>query len=186
MTDQPILRSRELKFQGWNRLEIADIEDSAGIHRREIIDHGDVAVVLPVDRTRQIVLLARQWRAPPIVRDEAPFILEACAGIIDSGETPEQTAIREAWEELGVRLATLNPVVRIWGSPGTLVEVMHLYLAPYTKADHDGPGGGLDHEGEAIECVEMTFDNLFGHIASGEIIDAKTVILAQHLMLERR
>ncbi len=184
MPDKPKITARKTVFDGWNRLEIVTVAADGASHDREVIDHGDVAVVLPVDRQRQVVLLARQWRAPPLARGDDPFLLEACAGLIDPGETPEQTAIREAWEELGVRLVTLEPVGSIQASPGTLAEIMHLYIAPFGPEDRQGDGGGLDHEGEAIEVVEMGFDELFALARTAEAIDGKTLILIQHLMLE--
>ncbi len=184
MADRPKIAARQTEFSGWNRLDVLTIVDRAGSHRREVIDHGDVAVVLPVDRARRTVLLARQWRAPALARGGDPYVLEACAGIIDPGETPEATAIREAWEELGVRVTKLEPVGSIQASPGTLAEIMHLYLAPFGPEDRHGDGGGLDHEGETIEVVEMPFEGFFALAGTAQAMDGKTLILAQHLMLE--
>ncbi|MHA1188985.1 MAG: NUDIX domain-containing protein [Alphaproteobacteria bacterium] len=185
MPDKPKITARKTVFDGWNRLEILTIAADGTSHDREVFDHGDVAAVLPVDRARRVVLLARQWRAPALARGGEPYLLEACAGLIDPGETPDQTAIREAWEELGVKLTTLEPVGSIQASPGTLAEIIHLYIAPFGPEDRQGDGGGLDHEGEAIETVEMGFDELFAFARKAEAIDGKTLILAQHLMLEQ-
>ena len=67
-----------------------------------MIDHGEAAVVL-VDRSRAgVAILVRQWRAGLIATGADPYLLEACAGIIDPGETPEEAARREAEEEIGV------------------------------------------------------------------------------------
>lgn len=195
----PRLVTRRTLYKGWNHLEQVEIRDGAGVHPREIIDHGDSVAVLPVDRERQVALLARQWRAPAVVRGEPSHILEACAGLIDSGESPETSAIREAWEELGVRLSHLNPVTTIWSSPGAMMEQVHLFLAPYSAADRQGPGGGLEHEGEQIEVVEMSFANLGRWMNTSRLqvpsndqpppatpaaLDAKTLILVQMLLSE--
>ena len=183
---KPRLVRRERVHDGWNKLDIATIADGQGEHPREIIDHGDVAAVLPVDRQRRTVLLARQWRAPLLAREADPYVLEVCAGIIDPGETPAETAIREAQEELGVRLSAVEPVAEILSSPGTMMEVVHLFLANYTQADRVSDGGGLDHEGETIEVIEMGFDDFFAFVRDDQPVDAKTLILAQHLLLGKR
>ena len=57
--------------------------------------------------------------------------------MIDPGEAPEACARREAMEELGVRLETLEPVSRVWSSPGVSSERISLYLAPYGLADRE-------------------------------------------------
>jgi nudix-type nucleoside diphosphatase (YffH/AdpP family) len=175
-------------YDGWNRLDIATVEatDRNGEtrrHAREIIDHGDASVVLVVDRDRGVAIMARQLRAPRLVRGDDPFLLEACAGIVDPGETPEEAARREAEEEIGVKIGALRPVGSVVPSAGTLTERMHLYVAEVSGAER-GAGGGNPHEGEDIEIVEVPLGELFGMARNGEIEDAKTLILAQRLMIE--
>ena len=41
-------------------------------------------------------------------------------------------------------------------------------------------GGGLEHEQEEIEVLEMPFEKAYNMIATGEIKDAKTIILLQY------
>ena len=50
-------------------------------------------------------------------------------------------------------------------------------------ARRSGTGGGLEAEGEDIEVLEVTIDKAVEWIASGEIVDAKTIILVQHAQL---
>ena len=45
--------------------------------------------------------------------------------------------------------------------------------------------GGAPGEGEDIEVVEMTLEDALAAIRDGRIVDAKTIILVQHLELER-
>jgi nudix-type nucleoside diphosphatase (YffH/AdpP family) len=175
-------------YEGWNRLDIATVEatDRNGEtrrHQREIIDHGDASVVLVVDRDRSVAIMVRQLRAPLLVRGDEPFLLEACAGIVDPGETPEQAARREAEEEIGLTIGALRPVGSVVPSAGTLTERMHLYVAEIGGAER-GTGGGNPHEGEDIEIVELPLDELFAMARNGEIEDAKTLILLQRLMIE--
>lgn len=183
--------ARRLVYDGWNRFEVATIEEETSDghllrHEREIIDHGDAAVVLVCDPERGMALLVRQLRPPLLARGLDPFLLEACAGIIDPGETAEQCAVREAQEELGVTPQRLRLVQTIVPSAGTLTERMHLFLAEWSAGDPSGAGGGNRHEGETIEVVEMPLADLFAAARQGRIEDAKTLVLVQALMLERQ
>ena len=188
-SNKPRIVATRTIFRGWNRFDIATVEaaDSRGrIHRheREIIDHGSASVVLTIDRQRGVGILVRQWRAPLIVAGVEPFLLEACAGIIDPGEIPEETARREAEEEIGLKIGSLRKIGVVVPSAGTLTERMHLFVAEVSAADRTEDGGGNPHEGEDIEIVEVPLAELFEKARRGEIEDAKTLILVQRLMLD--
>ncbi len=43
-----------------------------------------------------------------------------------------------------------------------------------------GAGGGLQHEGEDIEVLRMPFAQALRMVETGEIIDAKTVLLLHY------
>ena len=183
-----IVGSRSV-YRGWNSLDIVTVE-TPGQHgrycqlEREVIDHGNAAVVLAVDPAREVAVLVRQWRAPLIANGADPFLLEACAGIIDPGEEPEETARREAEEEIGYRLGAMRKIAIVLPSAGTLTERMHLFVAEVTDDQRTEAGGGNPHEGEDIEVVEVPLEKLFEQARRGEIADAKTLILVQQLMLE--
>jgi nudix-type nucleoside diphosphatase (YffH/AdpP family) len=150
---------------------------------REVYDHGHAASVLPIDRERGTVLLVKQMRiAAWLSGDKAPLI-EACAGLLD-GDEPISCVLREGIEELGYRLHDPRPVANAYASPGSLTERVALYLASYSTSDRVGDGGGVHHEGEDIEVVEMPLDEALGLIASGGIVDMKTIVLLQAAKLE--
>ncbi|MYZ48869.1 NUDIX domain-containing protein [Propylenella binzhouense] len=179
---------RRMIYEGWNSFEIVDVEErlpDGTVLRsaREVIDHGEASVVLTYDPERQVALLARQLRTPLLWKGLDAYPLEACAGIMEKGETPEECAIREAEEELGLRLTGLKFVQTILPSAGTLTERMHLFLATYSGADRASSGGGNAHEGEAIEIVEMPLAELFAAARRGEIADAKTLVLVYTLLV---
>jgi nudix-type nucleoside diphosphatase (YffH/AdpP family) len=141
-------------------------------------------VVLLIDRERDLAILVRQWRAGLLATGRPPYLLEACAGILDRGETPEECARREADEEVGIRVGKLRPLGTILPSIGTLTERMHLFVAEVSAADRTENGGGNTHEGEDIEVVEVPLPELFRMARDGEIEDAKTLVIVQRLMLE--
>jgi nudix-type nucleoside diphosphatase (YffH/AdpP family) len=182
------LTGRRRVFSGWNSVdeitvEVASADGGTVVHDREVVDHGHAVAVLPVDPVRRMALLVRQWRAPLVGTDDDPFLLEACAGIIDPGETPEAAVRREAEEEMGIHLDELEDKGRVIMSPGALTETIRLYLAAYGDGSRISDGGGLDHEGEEIEIVELPLDELYAITRSGALLDSKTVILIQMLML---
>jgi len=176
-------------FEGWNRFKIVTVEatDRHGRLRqieREVIDHGHAGVVLTVDRRRGVAILVRQWRAPLIAEGADPFLLEACAGIIDPGESPEEASRREAEEEIGLTIGPMRKIGTVVPSAGTLTERMHLFVAEVSADEPREGGGGNPQEGEDIEVVEIPLTELFARARSGRIEDAKTLILVQHLMIE--
>lgn len=149
---------------------------------REINDHGMAAAVLVHDPERRTVLLVKQMRIGAYEAGYTGDMLEVCAGLLD-GDTPETCALREAQEELGYNVHNLTRVCEMFASPGALTERVTLFTATYDPSDRISDGGGVDHEVEDIEVVEMAFDKAYGLIASGGIVDAKTIILLQHLKL---
>ena len=100
----------ETAYAGWGQYLIATVRLADGaIVRREIEHHGAAACVLPYDPARKTAILVRQFRAPVFYIAGAAETLEAIAGIIET-ESPVECARREALEEAGVRLQTLEPV----------------------------------------------------------------------------
>ncbi|MDP4004384.1 NUDIX hydrolase [Methylobacterium sp. NEAU K] len=171
--------------RGWNTFGIATLTQPDGSTvQRALEDHGEAACVLPYDPERRVALLVRQARVGPAFWGEPAAFDEAPAGGLDGGEA-EATAIREALEEAGIRLARLEPVARAYSMPSVSSERLWLYLARYGQADRVGPGGGLPHEGEQVLALEVPLDALADQARSGRLPDLKTLVLIQALMLRR-
>ena len=68
-------------------------------------------------------------------------------------------------------------------SPGAVTEKIHFFVAEYEPEMRISDGGGLAHEGEDIEVLELSFDEALAMIANGRIVDAKTIMLLQHAAL---
>ncbi|KIC11219.1 tellurium resistance protein [Leisingera sp. ANG-M1] len=118
------------------------------------------AVVLPYDPVRDQVLLVEQFRAPVFMAgDTRPWMWEPVAGLVDPGETPEETAIREAEEEAGVSVLRLEPVAQVYPSSGSLTEFVHVFIGVSDLSDING-GGGLAGEGEDIRSRILSYDEL--------------------------
>lgn len=171
-------------YEGWRKLLKLTVQMPDGRTMvREMLNSGDAAAVLPYDLDRRTVILIRQFRAPVMHLEGHPDFLEAVAGLLDEDE-PEICARRETMEEAGLRVERLEPLGHFWSAPGITTERVHLFLAPYTAADRVGEGGGLAHEHEEIEVLEVSFEELTKLVASNTIADMKTMILVQALRLK--
>lgn len=180
------LLGRRTVYSGWGRFLLLDVALGDGRPaERQLEDHGEAAAVLPYDADRRTALLVRQPRVGPLFSGFEPHLVEAAAGMIDQGETAASTAVREAIEEMGVELAALEPVAAAWSMPAVSSERIHLFLAPYCPADRTGSGGGLAHEGEEIEVIELPLKALLGQADAGELTDLKTLALVWALARRR-
>lgn len=172
----------EERDTGWRRF---DGTMGAPVTRAVFVS-GDAVTVLPWDRARDRVLVVEQFRAGPQARgDGQPWQLEAVAGRIDPGETPEEAARREAVEEAGLTLRRLHFVARYYPSPGAVSEYLYSYVA---EADlPDGAAGvfGVDHEAEDIRGHLLSVDRLLDLVASGEVENAPLILTALWLQREK-
>lgn len=150
---------------------------------RQTYDRGDGAAIIPFDPVRQTVLLVRQFRYVAYVTGHEEALIEACAGLLDRDD-PETCIRKEAEEELGYRLRDVQRLYAPYMSPGSVTERLWFFLAEYAPSDRISEGGGHAAEGEDIEVLEMTLDDALDAVHDGRIIDAKAIILLQHLKLE--
>jgi nudix-type nucleoside diphosphatase (YffH/AdpP family) len=181
----------ETLAENWHPLRLLHIEQRRrdGTQQslaREVYDNGQGAVVLPFDAGRGTVLLIRQLRPPALLVGEEPMLVEACAGVVEDGRTPEETVRAEAEQEMGIRLHAVRFLFTLFTSPGATAERLHHFLGAYDEGSRTGAGGGLREEGEEIELLELPLDEAWAMVVSGGIRDSKTVLLLQHLRLGER
>lgn len=153
-------------------------------HVREVYDRGNGAGILLYNTTKKTVILTRQFRLPTFLNgNKTGMMIEVCAGLLDQ-DNPEQAIIRETEEETGYRLSKVQKVVETYMSPGAVTEILYLFVAEYDESMKVSEGGGLASEQENIEVLEYTFDEAYAMIESGEITDAKTILLLQHAKIK--
>jgi nudix-type nucleoside diphosphatase (YffH/AdpP family) len=156
-----------------------------GEMNRAVFVSGDAVTVLPYDPARDVVLLIEQFRAGPFARGDAnPWLLEPIAGRIDAGETPEDTARREAREEAGADLARLLPVAAYYPTPGAKSEFLHSFIALADLPEAAAGLGGLEEEHEDIRSHVVPFARLMELVATAEITNGPLILTAW--ALERR
>ena len=177
-------------------------------HRMEMMVRGSAVAVLPVDFKNRRVYMIEQPRhlrvfarhkagkeavdkalrcsaAPELFSAEKEIIVvtEVPAGMIDSGETPEQTAARELREETGIVVGqeALKPIRSYFPSIGGSTEELHLFLAdlpdPLVWVDPAGDGT------ESIRVWEYSFKEAFARLEAGQVEGASSIILLQHLRI---
>ena len=147
---------------------------------------GDAVTVLPYDPKRDLVLVVEQFRAGPLARGDGQcWQIEAVAGRVDPGETPEAAARREAVEEAGLVLSGLVEVARYYPSPGAVSEYLYSYVALVDLPDGVAGVFGVAEEAEDIRTHVIGFERLLELVASGEIENAPLILTALWLQRER-
>jgi nudix-type nucleoside diphosphatase (YffH/AdpP family) len=179
---------KELLSDNWYRLEKVtyDFQLNNGhwqSQSREAYDRGNGATILLYNKSKKTVILTEQFRLPTYLNgNESGLLIEACAGLLDK-DNPEVCIKKEAEEETGYRLDSVQKVFEAYMSPGSVTEILHFFIAEYSEDMKISAGGGLLHEQENIEVIELPFETAFDMIQSGEIKDGKTIMLLQHLKI---
>lgn len=150
---------------------------------REAYDRGNGATILLYNKDQKTIILTRQFRLPTYVNgNESGMLIEACAGLLDK-DNPEDCIKRETEEETGYKIKDVRKIFEAYMSPGSVTEVLHFFVAEYSKSMKVNGGGGVEHEEENIEVLELNIDEAMKMIDSGEIKDAKTIMLLQYVKL---
>ena len=158
-------------------------DDSWITQKREVYDRGNGAGILLYNREQKTIILTRQFRLPAYLNgNETGMMVEVCAGLLDK-DHPEQCIIRETEEETGYRIKSVQKIMETYMSPGAITEILHLFVGEYDASMKVNEGGGLEHEQEEIEVIEMPFEEAYNRIATGEIKDAKTILLLQYVKI---
>ncbi|WP_326983802.1 GDP-mannose pyrophosphatase NudK [Chryseobacterium sp. MYb264] len=151
---------------------------------REAYDRGNGAVILLYNTDSKQVILTRQFRLPTYINgNTSGMLIEACAGLLDN-DNPEDCIKRETEEETGYKISKVEKIFEAYMSPGSVTEILHFFIAEYSNDMKIADGGGLEDEGENIEVLELSFEEALKMIDSGEIKDAKTIMLIQHLRIK--
>ncbi|MBT1702779.1 GDP-mannose pyrophosphatase NudK [Chryseosolibacter indicus] len=187
MADVKIVE-KKLLSDNWYKLykytfEIKDKKGNTQTQSREAYDRGNGATILLYNVQQKTVVLTKQFRLPSFVNGNADgMMIEAIAGLLDE-DSPEECIKRETEEETGYRISRVEKIYEAYMSPGSVTEILYFFIGEYTKDQKVNEGGGVD-EGEDIEVLEVKADDAFKMIATGEIRDAKTIMLLQYIKLK--
>ncbi len=160
---------------------------------REIFERGHAVSAVLYDPDMDSLVLVEQFRpgalaaiqSPWFDDDFSPWLVETVAGIIDEGESPEQTIRREAMEEAGCEIRQLIPISHYLVSPGGTTESMFVFCG---RVDCSNVGGihGLGEENEDIRVVVKSAGKVFEWLDSGRICNAMTMIGLNWLRLNHQ
>lgn len=150
---------------------------------REAYDRGNGATILLYNKAQKTVILTRQFRLPTFVNGNSTgMLIEACAGLLDKDD-PEDCIRRETEEETGYKITDVRKIFEAYMSPGSVTEILYFFIAEYEKSMKVHEGGGIEHEEENIEVLELPFQEALDMIDTGEIKDGKTIMLLQYIQL---
>lgn len=163
------IEEARLRFEKFN----GEMTDTV---RRISLERGDSVAVMILNLTTSRIILVNQFRFPSF-RNGQGWLIETIAGMVDPGETPDETARREVQEEVGLSISKLEHIATFYPSPGGSSERIFLYYSEVTgdNAKYKGTGG-LISEGEDIQAIELSLEEALLKIKSGDIMDAKTIL----------
>jgi nudix-type nucleoside diphosphatase (YffH/AdpP family) len=151
---------------------------------REAYDRGNGATILLYNREQQTVILTKQFRLPTFINgNPTGMLIEACAGLLDK-DNPEDCIRRETEEETGYKISAVRKIYEAYMSPGSVTELLYFFVAEYAPSMKVAAGGGLEHDQEDIEVLEIAFDQAMQMVNNGEIKDGKTIMLLQYAKLQ--
>ena len=152
---------------------------------REAYDRGNGATILLYNTNLKTVILTRQFRLPSFINgNDTGMLIESCAGLLDK-DSPEDCIKRETEEETGYKISSVKKIFEAYMSPGSVTELLYFFIAEYSSNMKVNDGGGIPHEQEDIEVLEIPFETAIQMIDTGDIKDGKTIMLLQHLRLKK-
>lgn len=178
------IESSEVVYKGFYTLERLEFKHAlfkggrSGLVDREQFIRGNVVGVLAHDPKLDKVALIEQFRIGARNRDDHPWLMEVIAGMIEPGEEPQEVAVREAYEEAGIRLTNVKEVMHYLASPGASSEEVYVY---YAEADLSEASGvfGLDEESEDILLHVVSADEAIQMLENGTVCNALSIIALQ-------
>jgi GDP-mannose pyrophosphatase NudK len=149
---------------------------------REAYDRGNGAVILLYNNQLKTIILTKQFRMPTYLNGNTDgMLIEACAGLLDA-DNAEDCIKKETQEETGYKIDNVKKIFEVYMSPGYVTEILHFFVAEYSHSQKINEGGGVVDE-EQIEVLELSFNVAIEMIKSGEIKDAKTIMLIQYAQI---
>ena len=150
------------------------------LKNRVILMGSEASLILPYDPILDKVLLVEQFRIGPFCRgDRAPWVFEPVAGIIEVGETPEEAAKREVFEEAGLEVNQLVKIGSGYPNPGEATSYFYNYIAIVDLSEYSPGIYGAKNEGEDIRTHVADFDTVLNWSVSNKlrVLPLNTMVL---------
>src|SRR5215213_8586575 len=163
MSDKVKVLKTEILSDNWYTLKKITYEyqkknGSTETQTREAYDRGNGAAILLYNRSDNTIVLTKQFRLPSFINGNPDgMLIEACAGLLDKDE-PEDCIRRETEEETGYKVSEVRKIFEAYMSPGSVTEILYFFVAEYSRDMKVAEGGGIEHEQEDIDVLEITLD----------------------------
>jgi ADP-ribose pyrophosphatase len=163
------IEEAHLRFEQFNG-------EMSPVVRRLSLERGNSVAVLVFNRSTDKLILISQFRYPTYQNNHG-WTIEVIAGMVDPGETPEESTRREVQEETGLNIDVFEHIATFYPSPGGSSELIYLYYSEVSgKQAKYHETGGLLASGEDIKVIELTLAEALAKIKTGDILDAKTIV----------
>jgi GDP-mannose pyrophosphatase NudK len=188
-TERIRINNTEILSDNWYTLQkitydLLHKDGTYSTQTREAYDRGNGATILLYNIEFKTVILTKQFRLPTYINgNPSGMLIESCAGLLDH-DNAEECIRRETEEETGYLISSVKKIFEAYMSPGSVTEILHFFIAEYASHMKVSAGGGLKHEQEDIEVLELMFDVALDMIDTGEIKDGKTIMLLQYLRMK--
>lgn len=167
------IKNKEKVYDGYFKIYEVTVEQEGNTFTREQFDRGSAVAAIVYDTKQQQYILTKQHR----IGAESELV-EVVAGMIDKGEEPEQSIVREIKEEIGYHVDKVEHLYSFFSSPGGTTEKVDLYYVEVSEQEHAGGGNAEEHE--KIDLVKLSKEELLQLTTP----DAKTIIAQQWVKLQ--
>lgn len=120
----PKIRARqEVRLSPWVRLVTKEVEFEAGkVEIYHVFAQSDYVAILAKTQTG-LIPIVRQYR--PAIED---YTYELPAGLVEDGESPEDTCRRELLEETGLHADSIVSMGKYWADTGRMENRLHSFF----------------------------------------------------------
>ncbi|UBV41838.1 NUDIX hydrolase [Deinococcus taeanensis] len=133
----------------------------------EIVRHAHAVAILALNDRGEMLLVRQERRAVKA------FTVEAPAGLIDAGETPEEAARRELQEEAGLD-ADMTLLTQFYSSPGFCDELLHVFEATNLR-ESSLP---RDEDEEGMEVLWLPPARVLEGLRDGSLVGSASTVAA--------
>lgn len=155
-----------------------------GTVEREVLNRGNVIGVLAHDPETDQIALVEQFRFGAKGEADNPWLMEVIAGMVETGEQPDEVATREAWEEAGITVTAPTLISQYYSSPSSTTEQVFVYYAACDLSDVGGVHG-LEEEDEDIRVHVVPANDAIRMLENGVIKNAISVVAMQWFQYQR-
>ena len=179
MLDKKLISTYQDGYIGKNVYKVT-LADGSTRRVEEILKRGvsgDAAVIIPITTEGNIVMVVQ---SRPNTKETVS--IELPAGMVDPGEDYQTTAVREMLEETGYEAENVYELEWHYQDQGCSGAIIKTFVAEGCKKEQEVR---LD-EGEKLQYVEMSCEDIMNMIKSRSISDANTKIAMMEYTLKMK